>query len=128
MNVVDTSGWLEYFGEGTNAAFFAPIIEATEELVVPVVVLAEVFKRVLQSHGDRSALKAIAAMHRGRVVNLDSTTAMSAAHLSLRHQIPLIDGIVLATARVEGATLWTQDPHFEGILGVRFIEARRDLA
>ncbi|MBN1424766.1 type II toxin-antitoxin system VapC family toxin [Candidatus Fermentibacteria bacterium] len=128
MNVVDTSGWIEYFGEGPNAAFFAPIVENTDELVVPVVILAEVFKRVLQSHGDGAALKAIAAMQRGQVVNLDSTTAMSAAHLSLRHQIPLIDSIVLAAARAEGATLWTQDPHFEGILGVRFLEASRDLA
>jgi predicted nucleic acid-binding protein len=128
MNVIDSSGWLEYFADGPNAAVFAPIIECTEELVVPALVLAEVFKWVLQSRGDSDALKAIAAMHRGRVVDLEPTIAIAAAHLSARHQIPLTDSIVLATARAEGATLWTQDPHFEGILGVRFVEARRDQA
>jgi len=29
MNVVDSSGWLEYFGEGKSASFFAPAIEKT---------------------------------------------------------------------------------------------------
>jgi predicted nucleic acid-binding protein len=128
MNVVDSSGWIEYFTDGPNAGVFAPAIENTEELVVPALVLAEVFKRVLQSSGDADALKAIAAMHRGRVVPLDPATAISAARLSVRHHIPLADSIVLAAARSEGATLWTQDPHFEGILGVRLVEAERDLA
>lgn len=27
MNVVDSSGWLEYFADGQNAQFFAPAIE-----------------------------------------------------------------------------------------------------
>jgi predicted nucleic acid-binding protein len=128
MNVVDSSGWIEYFTDGPNAGVFAPAIENTDELVVPALVLSEVFKRVLQGIGDADALRASAAMHRGRVVPLDPATAVSAARLSVRHHIPLADCLVLATARAEGATLWTQDPHFEGILGVRFVEPRRDLA
>ena len=48
MNVVDSSGWLEYFGEGKNADFFAPAIEDTENLLVPVICLYEVFKRLTQ--------------------------------------------------------------------------------
>jgi hypothetical protein len=34
MNLVDSSGWLEYFADGRNAAFFAPALEDTENLVV----------------------------------------------------------------------------------------------
>ena len=48
MNVVDSSGWLEYFADGPNASFFAPAIEATDALVVPSISVYEVFKRVLQ--------------------------------------------------------------------------------
>jgi len=29
MNVVDSSGWLEYFADGPNADFFAAAIEKT---------------------------------------------------------------------------------------------------
>jgi hypothetical protein len=47
MNVVDSFGWLEYFAEEPNAEFFAPAIEATAELVVPVISLFEVFKHVI---------------------------------------------------------------------------------
>jgi len=28
LNVVDSCGWLEYFANGPNADFFAPVIEA----------------------------------------------------------------------------------------------------
>jgi toxin FitB len=47
MNVVDSSGWLEFFADGPNADFFAPPIENVPELVVPSISLYEVFKRVL---------------------------------------------------------------------------------
>ena len=36
MNVVDSSGWLEYFADEPNADFFAAAVENTEELIVPV--------------------------------------------------------------------------------------------
>lgn len=72
MNVVDSSGWLEYFADGSNADFFAPAIEETSELAVPTVSIFEVFKRMRQEKGDEAALKAIAAMMQGQVIELDS--------------------------------------------------------
>ena len=62
MNVVDSSGWLEYFGDGPNAGFFAKAIEGTKDLIVPTVSLYEVFKRVLQQRGEGDALQAVAVM------------------------------------------------------------------
>lgn len=82
MNVVDSSGWLEYVAGGANAGFFAKAIEATEDLVVPTLSVYEVFKRVLQQRGEGDALQVIAAMHQGRVVELSSTLALDAARLS----------------------------------------------
>jgi toxin FitB len=43
MNVVDSSGWLEYFANGPNAEHFAPAIQNIRELVVPTVSVYEVF-------------------------------------------------------------------------------------
>ena len=73
MNVVESSGWLEYFADGSNADFFAPAIENVSELTVPTISPYEVFKRVLQQRDESDALEAIAAMQQGRVV--DSASA-----------------------------------------------------
>lgn len=121
MNVVDSSGWLEYFADGANADFFAPAIEATDELLVPSLSLFEVFKRVLQQRTEADALRAIALMRQGRVVELSDTLALGAARLSVDLKLPLADSIILHTARAHGATLWTQDAHFETVAGVAFV-------
>ena len=121
MNVVDSSGWLEYFADGPNADFFAPAIEATSELIVPAISVYEVFKRVLQQRSESEALQAVAVMMRGRGVDLDAELALTAARVSTQYRIPMADSIILATARVHGAILWTQDEHFEQIESVRYI-------
>ncbi len=125
MNVVDSSGWLEYFVNGQNAAFFAPIIEeAAAEVLVPTVSLFEVFKRDLIEKNRDDALEAIALIKAGRVVDLDEDLALSAAELSFEMQLPLADSIILATAHSNDAVLWTQDAHFKGVEGVKYIEKR----
>ena len=120
MNVVDSSGWLEYFADGPNAPFFADAVEATGELIVPTISLYEVFKRVLQQRGENDALEAVALIMQGEVVTLDVTLALSAARLSSELRLPMAGSIILATARSEGAILWTQDAHFDGLEGVRY--------
>lgn len=121
MNVVDSSGWLEYFADEPNADFFAPAIETTDELVVPAISVYEVFKRVLQQRNESKALQAVAVMLRGRVVDLDAQLALAAARVSIHYRIPMADSIILATAGMHDATLWTQDEHFEHVAGVRYI-------
>jgi hypothetical protein len=56
MNVVDSSGWLEYFAGGPNAAFFAPAIENTRRLIVPSITIYEVFKSLFRQRGEAEAL------------------------------------------------------------------------
>lgn len=120
MNVVDFSGWLEFFADGPNAGFFARPIMDTERLVVPTISLLEVFKRVLQQRGENAALQAIAHMRQGLLVTLDADIALAAAHVGVSHKLPLADSVMLATARRHSAILWTQDSDFEGIEGVRY--------
>ncbi len=121
MNVVDSSGWLEYFADGPNAEFFAPAVEDLENLLVPSVSLLEVFKRVFQQRGENEALKTIAQMQGGKVIDLDGALALSAARISLDLKLPLADSVILATARAYGALVWTQDGDFKGIDGVNYI-------
>jgi predicted nucleic acid-binding protein len=120
LHVVDSSGWLEYLADSPNADFFAPIIEAPEQLVVPTLSILEVFKVVLRERGEGDALQAAALMQQGQVVELDVAISIRAAELGLRHRLPLADSVILATAQAYEATLWTQDADFKGIPGVRF--------
>lgn len=121
MNVVDSSGWLEYFADASNAAFFADPIETPEELVVPTISIYEVFKRLLQQRDASTALAAVAYMRQGTVIPLDQDLAVEAARLGVSLRLPLADSIMLATAREHRAILWTQDSDFEGLDDVRYV-------
>jgi predicted nucleic acid-binding protein len=125
VNVVDSSGWIEYFTEGPNSGFFAGAIENVGELIVPALAIYEVFKWVSRERGETQALKAIAHMQLGEVVDLDSKLAIYAARLSLQAKLPMADSIVYATARASEATLWTQDDDFEGLDGVKYIVKKK---
>ena len=121
MNVVDSCGWLEYFSDGPNAGFFAPAIENTAKLLVPTLTLFEVFKRILQQRTEADALRAIALIRQGQLIDLSDAVALGAARLSFDLKLPLADSIILFSARMHDAKLWTQDAHFEGISGVSFV-------
>jgi predicted nucleic acid-binding protein len=121
MNIVDSSGWLEYFADGENAGFFAPVIEDTGNLIVPVICVYEVFKRILLVQGLDVAELRIADLYQGQQADLTAPLALSAAQLSIEYKLPMADSLILATARANDATLWTQDEHFKSIPGVKFI-------
>ena len=124
MNVVDTSGWIEFLFEGPNADIFAPLIEDVDHLLVPVICLYEVFKKVNAVADEPKALQAIGQMKQGRVIEVSEAHALRAALISLRHHRPMADSLILSTAWAEQATLWTQDEHFAGLPGVEYKAAR----
>ena len=125
MNVVDSSGWLEYFADGKNAGFFAPAIRNSENLLVPVITLYEVFKRIHGQSGLSAAEYSVMDMHKGKIIDIDPSLAISAALLSAQLKLPMADSLILATVRAFHATLWTQDAHFAGLEGVEYAEKRR---
>lgn len=116
MNAVDASGWLEYFADTRRAKLFAPAIEDTDHLIVPIVTVYEVFKKFLRERGESDALQAVSAMRSGQVVDLDVSLALEAG----RFDLPLADSLLYATTQRHGATLWTQDEDFEGLSDVRY--------
>jgi predicted nucleic acid-binding protein len=124
MNVVDSSAWVEYLTDGPNASQFARAVQATDQLLVPALVVFEVFKKVLQECGEQTALEVAAQMMRCRVVDVTATLALEAARLSVLHRLPMADALILASARAHHAVLWTQDAHFEGLPRVEYRRAR----
>ncbi|MDR1730471.1 MAG: type II toxin-antitoxin system VapC family toxin [Synergistaceae bacterium] len=119
-NVVDSCGWLAYFTDSENADFFAPAVEDTDSLIVPSICVAEVFKVIVREKGKDTALLVVSAMNQGRVRDLDMTIALQAAKLGLFYKLPLADSVVYATAKAEGAVVWTQDKHFKHLDDVCF--------
>jgi predicted nucleic acid-binding protein len=124
MNLVDSSAWLEYFSNGSNASSFKKPIEDVKHLIVPSICIYEVFKKTLQFTDEKNALETVAVMRMGEVVVLDDQRAFSAAALSHRLRLPMADSIILATAREYKAILWTQDADFKGFPDVKYFQAK----
>ena len=120
MNIVDSSGWLAYFADEPNAKHFLTPLNDTASLVVPTVTIYEVFKVVLRESSENEALQAAVAMRKGTVVDLTASLAIAASKLSLAHNLPMADSIILATAKQFDATIWTQDSDFENIGDVKY--------
>jgi len=120
-NVVDSSGWLEYFANASNAHFFASAIENTKNLIVPTISLTEVFKHVLRQCSEKQAFESIECMLQGTLVDLNLDISLNAAKLGVQYKIPLADSIILATGLAHQATIWSQDADFEGLPHVKYI-------
>jgi len=121
MNIVDSSGWLAFFADEPNAKHFFIPLKDTASLVVPVVTIYEVFKVVLRESNENKALQAAVAMQKGKVIDLTAKLAIDASKLSLHHGLPMADSIILATAQLFNATIWTQDSDFKNISGVNYL-------
>ena len=122
MNLVDSSGWLEYFADGRNAEFFSAPIEDTGNCIISSINIYEVFRKLHGERNEQTALQAVAVMNQCRIQPVDERVALSAAKISHDLRLPMADSIILATARLYEAVLWTQDADFKGIEGVRYIK------
>jgi len=91
MNIIDSSGWLEYFSDGPNAKHYLPSLNGSPSLIVPVITIYEVFKVVLRESAENEAVQAVAAMHKGKVIDLNGNLAMDASKLSLKHNLTMAE-------------------------------------
>ena len=119
--LVDSSGWVEFIGDGPLAEKFAPYFEREEHLLVPVIVLYEVYKKLLSAQGSTAADRFLSAALRARVVPIDERLALLAARISLDRRLAMADAMIYATARAAGAHLVTSDAHFQGLAEVTII-------
>lgn len=115
MIVVDSSGWLEYFTDGPLADKYYPHLKKPEKILVPAVVLYEVYKKVAQEKGEEIALQIAAQMGKSEVVPIDHSIVLLAADVSIRYHLPMADAMVYATALSRKAHVVTSDNHFESL-------------
>ncbi len=120
--IVDSSGWMEYAMDSDRADLFAPAIQDFENLIVPSIIVHEVFKILKRQLGEAAAIDTLAYMQRGRVIDLSDSIAILAAKMAVDLQLPTADSIIYATAYFYEATVWTQDADFKNLGGVKYFE------
>jgi len=124
MNLVDTSGWLEYLADTKNAKNFADAIENTEELIVSSINVYEIYKKVLKEKDENTAIQIIGLMKQSKVIDVTSSIAIQAAKLSYEENIPMADSIIYITAKENDAILWTQDADLKSLEGVKYFSKK----
>ena len=121
MNVVDTSGWLEFFTGGPNARKFAVPVKEIEKLIVPTICIYEISKVILRESDENHLLQALAVIQKGKIVNLTQSISTAAAKFSLKYKLPMADSIIYTTAIQYNAIVWTQDVDFINLPNVNYI-------
>ncbi|MFP4384002.1 MAG: type II toxin-antitoxin system VapC family toxin [Spirochaetia bacterium] len=122
MNLVDSCGWIEYFSDSPNADFYADAIEDIDELIVPTVCIAEVFKKLYITVNENSALIAIAHMRQGKTIPLTDSIALAAATFGIDEKLPFAESVIYATGIISKARILTQDRYFKGLEGIQFLD------
>ena len=119
--VLDSSVWIEYFADRPKAGLVEPLVADFARLIVPAVVLYEVYKRIKVMIGAEAAETAIGRMMLSPGIALDSDLALQAADLSIVSRLAMADSMILAAARSCGAEFVTLDADFRGVPGVRVL-------
>jgi len=120
MNVVDSSGWIEYLQDTPRADLFAQAIEDRYHLLVPTIALFEVHKVLSRKLPESLVNQALDVMRLGRVLDLTDARAVAAAKASRLHNLAMADATMYSMAREFDATFWTQDVDYQGLPGVQY--------
>jgi toxin FitB len=121
--VLDSSGWVEILMARPLAGDFRRRLQDAEIVLVPTIVVYEVYKFALREGSPDDANLAAAKLRDHRVVPLDDRLSLEAAEFSLQHKLSMADAIIYATARAHKATLVTSDEHFANLPGVDYLPA-----
>ena len=120
MNVVDSSGWIEYLLDTPRADLFADPIENRAGLLVPVIALYEVHKLLSRTLPAARVATCLDVMRLGRVLELTDRRAIAAADTALRHRLAMADAVMYSMAIEHGGSLWTQDADYQGLPSVHY--------
>jgi predicted nucleic acid-binding protein len=121
MYLIDSCGWLEWFTDGGLADIYQKYLKKQGRLIVPTIVLYEVYKVMKREAGEEKALLAFGHMKNAEVVDFDENLSLRAADLALLHHLAMADAIVYATALQYNCKLITSDGDLKDLPQVTFI-------
>ena len=120
MNVVDSSGWIEYFIDTAGADNFAGAIEKTDQLIVPALSFFEVHRFLSRTVDAAQRDTCLDVMRRSTVINLNMERAIAASNIAQKYRLDMADAVMYSIAREFKATFWTQDLDYKNLPGVRY--------
>ena len=121
MVIVDSCGWLEWFADGKLAEKYQEYLGDQENLLVPAIILYEVYKILKREAGEEKALLAVGYMKNSTIIPLDETLALAAADIALQDDLAMADAIIVAVARSHNCTIISSDSDLKDQPNVKFI-------
>jgi predicted nucleic acid-binding protein len=119
--VVDSSGWIEYWGNGPKSPLYDPYFAREDCVFLPTIIIYEVYKKLSITRGAALADRFLSYAFRTKLVPLDETLAIAAAEVSIKHRLSMADAIIYTTALACSADLVTSDQAFSGLPGVTLL-------
>ncbi len=117
MTVVDSSAWIAFLTDQPVASKLEKFVEAPSKLIVPTLVLYEVYRHLIKKIDPQESLLAVTQIQKGKVIPLNGDLSLFAAEISLQHKLGMADAVVYATALANDAPLVTLDNDFRGLKG-----------
>ena len=124
MKVFDSSIWLAFFKGEPSAKQFFEVLENKDDIIVPTIVIFEVYKKLWKSFSKEAAIEAFAYLKMCQVREMSDAIGILAAYHGIKYQLPMADSIVFATARCFEAEFWTMDSDFAHIEGVKYFSRK----
>lgn len=113
--VFDSSAWIEILSNGPLGKICLKELKDSDLVVVPTIVLFEVYKKISQSVSEDHALSAIAYLTQHKIADLTQEVALTAADLALQYKLAMADSMVIAHAHSIHGMLITLDNDFSGV-------------
>ena len=121
MVIVDSCGWLEWFTDGRLADKYQEYLADQDNLLVPAIILYEVYKILKREVGEEKALLAVGYMKNSPIIPLDETLALAAADIALQESLAMADAIIVATSLFHNCTVISSDSDLKNQSNVKFI-------
>ena len=121
MIIVDSCGWLEWFTNGNLADSYERYLVDQNNILMPTIVLYEVYKILKREAGEEKALLAAGYMKNSTVIPLDEELALAAADVALQERLAMADAIIVAAARKNNSKIITSDTDLRGHSSVTYI-------
>ncbi|HTZ49484.1 MAG TPA: type II toxin-antitoxin system VapC family toxin [Verrucomicrobiae bacterium] len=121
--VVDSTGWVEYLGNGPKVDRFATYFESPVTLLLPSIIVYEIHKKISREQGSILAIEFLSQAYAfgDRLIPLTLELAVLASQTSAETGLPMADAIIYATAHHYKAQLITSDSHFANLPRVTLI-------
>ncbi|GAB6194199.1 PIN domain-containing protein [Desulfocastanea catecholica] len=121
MIIVDSCGWLEWFTDGQLADKYKQYLTAPENILMPAIILYEVYKVLKREVGEEKALLAAGYMKNSPVIPFDDTLALAAADIALQDNLAMADAIIVATSRAHNCRIIPSDADLKDQTNVEYI-------